>query len=124
VTPVKRTRPYFGLLLIAAGVGASLLGFRAERFIEARHVDKMESHGRRRSELERLAVDDRDAAGRKLLAEHDDGLTRILDSYRFGRQVSQSMWYGGFFLDLIGAALIVAPIRRRGRPPQGGTSGA
>jgi hypothetical protein len=111
--PAKRTRLYFGLLLIACGLGASLLGFRAERFIEARHADKMESHGRRRADLERLAADDRDATGRRLLAEHDEGLARVLDSYRFGRQVSRSMWYGGFVLDLIGALLVVSYLRRR-----------
>jgi hypothetical protein len=119
MSPAKRTRLYFGLLLVTAGIGASLLGLRAERFVGSRHVDIMESHARRRTDLERLAADPQDDTGRKLLAEHNETIVpRTLERYEFGVRVSKGMLYGGFMLDVIGAALLISHLRRRPKAPE------
>jgi len=116
MVPAKRTRLYFGSFLLVAGVGAALLGLRAERFVENRQADIREAHGRRRTELEEMAVDSNDDVGRMLLAEHDGIIVpRSLERYRFGLQVSKSMQFGGIATAVIGAAILVAHVRSRRR---------
>jgi hypothetical protein len=112
----KRTRLYVGLFLIAAGIGASLLGLRAERFVGARHGEIVDAHVLRRADLVRMAADPNDDTGRRLLTEHDDVIVpRALDRYQFGLRVARSMQYGGAAVAVVGIGMLASYVVRRRR---------
>jgi hypothetical protein len=116
MAPGKRTRLYVGLLLIAAGVAAWLLGLRAERFVATRHGEIVEAHAERRRDLARRADDPNDEAGRRSLASHDNEIVpRALERYHFGLGIAQSMQYGGAAVGVIGCGLLVSYVVRRRR---------
>jgi hypothetical protein len=114
MAPAKRTRLYVGLLVVAAGVGASLLGLRAERFVGTRHGEIVEAHAERRRELVQMAANPNDDSGRQFLAKHDEEVVpRALERYHFGLRVAKSMQYGGMAVAVIGIGLLVSYVVRR-----------